>query len=55
MSVNTSDSLVNGSLGTILDVITEDEGTVKCMIVKFDIDRVGARQRKTHQHIAEKY
>ena len=55
LNVNTSDSLVNGSLGTILDVIAEEDGTVKCIIVKFDSDKVGAQQRKQHHHIADKY
>ena len=40
---------------SILDIIEENDGTVKCIIVKFDSDKVGAQQRKTHHHIAEKY
>lgn len=46
LNVNTMDSLVNGSIGVVLDVIKDDHGKVNCIIVKFDNDRTGAEQRK---------
>jgi exonuclease III len=56
MNVNTTDSLVNGMIGVVLDIITDDtNGKVKCIIVKFDSEKVGADQRKKHSHIADKY
>ena len=55
MNNNTSDSLVNGSLGTILDVVTDTEGKVKYVIVKFDLEKSGAEQRRIHSQISEKY
>ena len=34
LNINTSDSLVNGSMGTVLDIIANDE-EITCMIVKY--------------------
>ena len=36
LNVDTLDSLVNGALGTVLDIICDSEGKVKCIVVKFD-------------------
>ena len=55
MNVNTSDSLVNGSLGVIIDIITDTEEKVKCIIIKFDSDKAGAEQRRKFAHISNKY
>ena len=55
LNVNTNDSLVSGSLGKVLDIITDNDGKVKCIIVKFDVDRAGFEQRKQYPHFAEKY
>ena len=56
MNVNTMDSLVNGMIGVVLDIITDEtNGKVKCIIVKFDVEKAGADQRKQYSHIADKY
>ena len=39
LNVDTSDSLVNGSLGVILDIIQDRNGKVKCLIIKFDSEK----------------
>ena len=41
LNVDTADGLVNGSLGIISDIVTENNGNVKCIIVKFDSDKAG--------------
>ena len=55
LNIDTSDSLVNGSLGVIVDIITEADGKVKCIIVKFDNKKMGAKRRDTYLDIAERY
>ena len=55
LNVNTSDYLVNGSLGVVLDVVYDDNGEVKCIIVKFDSEKAGSEQRKNYANIADKY
>ena len=39
LNVNTADSLVNGSLGEVIDIIRNADRTVKCVIVKFDKEK----------------
>ena len=46
LNINTSDSLVNGFLETVIDVIAEKNETVKSIIVRFDSDKVGIKQRQ---------
>ena len=53
LNVNTTDSLVNGSIGIVLDIIKNNEGKVTCIIIKFDSDKSGAEQRR--HPIAVKY
>ena len=55
INVNTADSLVNGMIGVVLDILTEPNGKVRCIIVKFDVEKAGAEQRKQYSHIADKY
>ena len=55
LNIDTSDSLVNGSLGVIVDIITETDGKVKCIIVKFDNEKTGAMRRERYLDIGEKY
>ena len=56
LNMSVIDSIVNGSLGTIADIIFEenDPNTVKCVIVKFDNEKAGLDQRKQYFHLAEK-
>ena len=55
-NVNTSDSLVNGSLGTVIDIIFhESKKEVNSIIVKFDNDKVGEEQRNAYNSIAAPY
>ena len=55
LNIDTLDSLVNGALGVVLDIISDSEGKVKCIVVKFDKDKVGAEQRKKYSEIADLY
>ena len=55
MNINTTDSLVNGSLGVVEDIVTDNEGKVKYIVIIFDDEKVGAEQRRRHANIAEKY
>ena len=55
LNVDTSDSLVNGSLGKVLDIISRDDGTVKCIIVKFDSEKAGLKCQEQNPQYAEKY
>ena len=55
LNVNTSDSLVNGSLGIVEDIVTDNDGKVRYMIIKFDVEKAGAKQREKYAHIADKY
>ena len=55
-NVNTADSLINGAMGTVIDVITkENSNEIKVIIVKFDNEKAGREQRKTYNSIASKY
>ena len=54
INVNTADSLVNGALGTIIDIITKED-TVNCVVIRFDSEKVGMEQRRNHANIADKY
>ena len=38
INVNTSESLVNGSLGVIEYKVTKDDGMVKSIIMQFDME-----------------
>ena len=55
LNINTSDSLVNGSLGTVIDIISRDDGKVSWIIIKFDNERAGIEQRRNHLEIADRY
>ena len=55
LNIDTLDSLVNGALGVVLDIISDSEGKVKCIVVKFDREKVGAEQRKKYSEIADLY
>ena len=55
LNVNTTDSLVNGSLGVIEDIITDSNGNVTCVIIRFDTEKAGEEQRRQYPHIAVKY
>ena len=54
-NVSIADSLVNGALGTILDVIFSDNNEVNAIIIAFDNPEVGMEQRRQFKAICEKY
>ena len=56
LNVSVSDSIVNGSLGTVADIVMEenDPTKVKCLGIEFDNDRSGADQRKQYPHLVKK-
>ena len=53
-NVNLSDSLVNGSLGTILDFVFEGQ-KVKAVIISFDNPVAGEQQRRDHENDCNSY
>ena len=55
LNMSTSDSLVNGSLGTVIDIITRDDGKVSWIIIKFDNEKAGIEQRRNHLEISDRY
>ena len=55
LNISISDSLVNGSLGTVIDIMNKDDGKVSCIVIKFDIEKAGIEQRKNYSKIADKY
>ena len=54
-NVNTSDCLVNGVMGTIIDFIFLQTDVVKAIIVAFDDDEVGQMQISNHQNDSSQY
>ena len=54
-NVSTTDGLVNGATGNILDFITNEKGLVDCIIVVFDSEDCGREQRIRYPEISEKY
>ena len=55
-NINTSDSLVNGALGQILDIIKiENSSEVKQIIIEFKGSDIGEDQRKQFENICAKY
>ena len=56
VNVDTSDKLVNGTLGTIIDIVKhENSEDVKCVIISYDNSEAGRKQREKHPHLAAKY
>ena len=55
MNVDTMDSLANGSLGVILDVVTNNDGKMKYVVIKFDLQKSGLEQRQKNPQIANRY
>ena len=53
-NVSLSDSLVNGSMGTVLDFIFEGK-RVKAVIVQFDNPNIGIEQRREHVNHSSQY
>ena len=55
-NVNTSDSLVNGAMGCIVDIVKfKDSSEVQCIIIAFDNPKVGRNQREDNPHLSAKY
>ena len=54
-NIGTTDGLVNGAMGTVLDVIKKSEDFVECIIVSFDTETCGERQRNKYPTISHKY
>jgi hypothetical protein len=55
-NVSVSDSLTNGALGQVIDIVfQENSSEVKCIIVSFDNPNVGESQREQYAHIASNY
>ena len=53
-NVNLSDGLVNGSLGTVIDFIS-DSTKVKAVVIVFDDESSGEQQRREHQKDSAPY
>ena len=54
-NVSITDSLVNGSLGTVIDIIITEAGDVKAIIVALDDPEAGEQQRKNYPADSHKY
>ena len=54
-NINISDSLVNGDLGTVIDIVSASQSTndVGAIIVAFDNPEAGLEQRRQYQHLAD--
>ena len=54
-NVCTIDNLVNGSLGTVVGIETNEKNEVTSIIVAFDDQKAGERQRQKYPFLSEKY
>ena len=54
-NVNIADKLVNGTFGTVIDILFKDTGEVETIIVAVDNPEAGLEQRKEFKSISEKY
>lgn len=57
VNVNTFDGLVNGAMGSVVDIVMYPNYSkhVKCIIIAFDRPDVGKAQREKHPQYSEKY
>ena len=53
-NLNTQDGLVNGSMGKVVGVEKKDS-KIHCIVVAFDDEETGSRQRQKHPGISAKY
>ena len=55
-NVDTPDGLVNGEMGTVIDIVKTKEGDdVEYIVVQFDLEETGDRLRRKHPLIASRY
>ena len=56
-NINVSDSLVNGSIGIIIDIVTKPDGKdgIDCIMVKFENEDAGKEQRRMYPYYSLKY
>ena len=55
-NVSTTDGLINGALGTVIDILTNEESkAIQTIIIKFDNPKAGREQRETYNSIASQY
>ena len=55
-NINIPDGLVNGALGTVIDILLADQSRdVGVIIVAFDNPYVGSEQRREFSHLANLY
>ena len=54
-NVNTLDDLLNGSTGTVVGFDFDNKSNQECVIVKFDKECMGQKQRLSYPHLAKKY
>ena len=55
IDVNTTNSLVNGSLGVIEDIITDNNERVELIIVRLKGEKAGSQQKEKYSYIANDY
>ena len=54
-NVSIKDSLVNGALGTVIDILVTDAGDIKAIIVAMDDPEAGEQQRKNYPADSHRY
>ena len=52
-NVDVSDGLVNGAVGTVHGFIADEKQNIKCVMIKFDDDKVGAQKKSECPHQQE--
>ena len=54
-NVSVIDNLVNGSIGKVIDFHRNSKGAIEAIIVAFDSEKSGARQRSLYSTISDQY
>ena len=54
-NVNTPDGLVNGAMGTVIDIVKNPKGQVNCIIVSFDSESAGEMVHEKYPNIKSRY
>ena len=53
-NLDVSDGLTNGSQGTLVDIVANNDGRIKFLLIRFDVETSGAKRRKNNAIILNK-